>query len=105
MELQILLVYHFTVAKGLISMGKTLALGQNYTNITLNVFKSSSKDVTLTSFEKFNIRLTSYQQNSWVANVGGVGVWSQCGNGGAIFSVYTPSVAQRQNIAIILYTV
>ena len=93
------------LAKRLVSLGKTLAEGQNYTNITLNVFKSPSKDVTLTSFEKFNVRLTSYQQNSWVANVGGVAVWSQCGNGGAIFSVYTPSVAQKQNIAIVLYAV
>lgn len=57
----------------------SLACGQNYTDIVLNVYKSRNRKVVLSSFENFNVNLRSFQQNPWMANLSGVPLWTQSG--------------------------
>lgn len=56
-----------------------LSSGQNYTDIVLNVYKSYNMKAVLSSFEHFNVNLTSFQQNSWMANIAGAPLWTQSG--------------------------
>jgi hypothetical protein len=51
--------------------------GQNYTDVTLNVYKSNNEKCILSSFENYNVGLQSYQQLPWIANFDGVGIWIQ----------------------------
>ena len=53
--------------------------GQNYSDITLNVYKSPSGKVVMSSFDRYNVNLRSYQQNPWMVNFAGAPLWSQSG--------------------------
>ena len=57
----------------------SLAGGQNYTDIRLNIFKTPNMKVVLSSFEEFNVNLRSFQQNPWMANIAGAPLWTQSG--------------------------
>jgi hypothetical protein len=57
----------------------SLASGQNYTNIVLNVYKSDNQKIVMSSFENFNVNLRSFQQNPWMANIAGAPLWTQSG--------------------------
>lgn len=85
----------------------SLASGQNYTDIVLNVFKSENKKVVLSSFENFNVNLRSFQQNPWMANVAGVPLWTQSGSLGKkiipCINDFCPSVSQKGNILLAVY--
>jgi hypothetical protein len=83
--------------------------GQQYTGIRLNVFKRNGEGLCLSSFERFNTQGCSFQQISWMANVSGVGVWSQSGQGlegiggFGMSSTFNPSVTQRGSLLIASY--
>lgn len=79
--------------------------GQAYTSIYLNVFKSPSKSVVMTSFDRYNVGRHAYQQNTWMVNMNGVGIWSQSG----VFydferiNISNPAVTQQGNILVAVY--
>jgi hypothetical protein len=83
----------------------TLSKGQAYTSISLNIFKSPSRSVVMTSFDRYNVGRHAYQQNTWMANLNGVGIWSQSG----VFldlerlNISNPAVTQRDNILLAVY--
>mmetsp|Transcript_7015 Transcript_7015/g.11733 ORF Transcript_7015/g.11733 Transcript_7015/m.11733 type:complete len:848 (+) Transcript_7015:116-2659(+) len=84
----------------------TLAAGQAYTGITLHIHKRPVHELVLTSFEDFNPHLASFQQLPWIANVSGVGVWSQAGTGAegvlsfGITNTHNPVVRQQGSLLI-----
>jgi hypothetical protein len=84
---------------------ETLSKGQAYTSISLNLFKSPSRSVVMTSFDHYNVGRHAYQQNTWMANLNGVGLWSQSG----VFldlerlNISNPAVTQRDNILLAVY--
>ena len=57
----------------------SLASGQNYTDIVLNVYKTYNMKAVLSSFENFNVNLRRFQQNPWLANIAGAPLWTQSG--------------------------
>ena len=62
----------------LLSRFRHFAHGQCYTGMSLNVYKKRS--LLLTSLEYLEQEgLCGYQQLPWIANVGGIGVWTQSG--------------------------
>lgn len=73
-----------------------------------NLFKSPTRDCVLSSFEKFNVGIQSFQQFVWCANVGGIGVWSESGllrgTQEKWFPVGGAYVTQRDNIVLITQT-
>jgi hypothetical protein len=83
----------------------TLSKGQSYTSIFLNIFKSPSRSVVMTSFDRYNVGLHAFQQNTWMVNLNGVGVWSQSG----VFrdmeriNISNPAVTQQGNILLAVY--
>jgi hypothetical protein len=83
------------------------AEGQTYCGVTLNVYKN--KGVCLSSFERFNRRRAGFQQLTWMANVGGLPVWSQSGKGSesiskfGIFNTHSPCVSQRGRLLVAAY--
>lgn len=88
--------------------------GQTYCGITLNVYKDRSNDecdgsVCLTSFERFNHRRVGYQQVTWMANIGGLPIWSQSGKGSesiskfGIFNTHSPCVSQKGRLLVAAY--
>jgi hypothetical protein len=76
--------------------------GQNYTKVFLNVYKSPSRAVVMTSFENYNVGKQAYQQMPWMVNLDGVGIWSQSGKRLGV-NVYGPSVKQDGNILLAVY--
>jgi hypothetical protein len=95
--------------KGSMKHYSTLSKGQMYTGIELNVFKHPQQQVVLTSFERFNPHCASFQQLPWIANVSGVGVWSQAGSGSeaclnfGMTQTHNPVVTQRGSLLIASY--
>lgn len=83
----------------------SLSKGQTYASIFLNIFKSPSRAVVMTSFEQYNVGRHAYQQNTWMVNLNGVGVWSQSGT--AVkeeqLNVANPSVSQQGNVLVAAY--
>ena len=83
----------------------TLSKGQAYTSIFLNIFKSPSRAVVMTSFDRYNVGRHAYQQNTWMVNLSGVGIWSQSG----VFldleriNISNPAVTQQGNILLAVY--
>lgn len=64
----------------------------------------------LSSFEAYNVGLCGYQQNPWMANVSGVGVWSGSGkmkklNIFEIANLYGPHVSQKGRLLVAAYVV
>lgn len=55
------------------------ASGQNYTAVTLNIYRTPLRDIVMTSFDRYNINLRAYQQNPWMVNFDGAPLWSQSG--------------------------
>jgi hypothetical protein len=83
----------------------TLAEGQVYCGVTLHVYKRPASELLLTSFQDFNAHRASFQQLPWIANVSGVGVWSQSGGGEAflsfgIFNTHNPLIRQKGSVLI-----
>ena len=83
--------------------------GQNYTGINLNLYKAPG-GLMLSSFEAYNVGLCGYQQNPWMANVSGVGVWSGSGkmkklNIFEIANLYGPHVSQKRKLLVAAYVV
>jgi hypothetical protein len=85
--------------------------GQNYADVTLNVFKRQG-GLCLTSFEMFNHGSASVHQLPWMANIGGVGVWSQSGSDKLSFAIprgrsftntHSPFVSQKGGLLVACY--
>lgn len=76
--------------------------GQNYTKICLNTFKSPTRKIVMTSFDRYNVGYQAYQQMPWMVNLNGVGIWSQSGN---ILghNTYGPAITQNYNIMLVVY--
>jgi hypothetical protein len=104
--LHINFVHMLFTAAAIMSAVSHLSRGQNYTNVRLNVFKSSAKKVVLTSFEEHNVGLMAYQCMAWAAYIGGCGVWTQTGvlNRKCEINTFGPQVTQKGNTAVILYS-
>ena len=79
--------------------------GQNYTKIWLNVYKSPTRKVVMTSFCEYNVGFQAYQQMPWMVNFDGVGIWSQSGKllGHECINVYGPSTKQQSNVLLVVY--
>lgn len=79
--------------------------GQNYTKIRLNIYKSPTRKVVMTSFLEYNVGLQSYQQMPWMVNFDGVGIWSQSGElfGLECSNVSGPSIKQQDNVLLVVY--
>jgi hypothetical protein len=77
--------------------------GQNYCGVVLNLYKSVSRKVVLSSFNRFNVGKAQYQQMPWMANVGGVPVWSQTGISSGMTNTFAPSVIQQGHILTATY--
>jgi hypothetical protein len=60
----------------------------------------------LTSFERFYPGFQAYQQMPWMANVDGVGVWSQSGISLGVegINISNPLVSQKENILVAVYS-
>lgn len=83
----------------------TLSKGQAYSSIFLNIFKSPSRSVVMTSFDRYNVGKHAFQQMSWMVNLHGVGIWTQSG---VLFdqeriNISNPSVTQQENILVAAY--
>jgi len=94
-----------SIAKGTMKYYDHYSAGQNYSGITLNVYRTPSRDVLITSFELYNVGLQSYQQNPWMINLDGIPLWAQSGGGlGAnCLNSYCPAVSQNGNILVCAY--
>jgi len=92
------------------------AEGQTYCGVVLNVYRDcpdaglgGDGGVILSSFERFNRRRASYQQVTWMANVGGVPIWSQSGKGvesiskHGVFNTHSPCVSQKGRLLVASY--
>jgi hypothetical protein len=86
-------------------MADGLSKGQNYTRIFLNVFKSPSRRVVMTSFDNYNVGRQAYQQMCWMINLDGVGIWSQSGIvfGVECVNICGPAVVQKDNVLLVVY--
>lgn len=73
--------------------------GQNYTDVTLCVYKSPSKKIILSSLEMYNVGLQSYQQVSWMGNIAGLPIWTQSGSGRTTNS-FAPAVKQFGSLLV-----
>ena len=69
----------FIAASYLMEEYAIYAAGQNYSGVILNVYKSPNGGVVMSSFDKYNVNLRSYQQNPWMVNFVGAPLWSQSG--------------------------
>jgi hypothetical protein len=80
-----------------------------YVGVTLNVFKRRG-GLLLTSFEHFNLGACSFQQMPWMANIDGVGVWTQSGAGGeslvgfGMANTHNPAVSQQDGLLVAAYS-
>jgi hypothetical protein len=87
----------------------TISRGQMYTDIALNVFKHPQQQLMLSSFENFNAHCASFQQLPWIANISGVGVWSQSGSGAeslmnfGMTNTHNPFIKQKGSVLIASY--
>lgn len=87
----------------------TIAAGQVYTGIALNVYKQPKHDLVLSSFHSFNAHVAAFQQQPWMANVSGMGVWSQAGSGSegvmkfGMTNTHNPIVTQKGSVLIASY--
>lgn len=83
----------------------TFSKGQAYASIFLNLFKSPSQSIVMTSFEQYNVGRHAYQQNSWMVNMNGVGIWSQSGTAlkEEQLNMRNPSVTQKGNVLVAAY--
>jgi hypothetical protein len=76
------------------------------TGVRLNVYKQSAAGLCLSSFEMFNPHVCAFQQLPWVANVGGVGVWTQSGEPGGLLggfgvtNTHNPALQQRGSLLL-----
>lgn len=68
--------------------------GQNYLGVILNRYKSFHGRIVLSSFEMYNVGLQSYQQVSWMANISGLPIWTESGEGSTA-NAFAPAVIQR----------
>lgn len=95
----------FDLAKSAMESFDHYSHGQAYCSIELNLYKSPSKRVVLSSFDTYNVGRALYQQVPWMANVAGVPVWSESGRGSktGLTNTYAPSVTQKGNILIAAY--
>lgn len=75
------------IAEAAVARFSHFSHGQCYAGVTLNVYKHG--DACLTSFERYQGGVCGYQQLPWIANCGGVGVWTQSGG----FDDITPAAA------------
>lgn len=102
---KIYLSFSVAIGTAVLSTFSHYSKGQRYTNIRLNLYKSPSRRVVLTSFERFYPGFQGYQQMPWMANVDGVGVWSQSGISlvGEDINMSNPLVSQRENILVAVY--
>ena len=58
--------------------GDHFKLGQRYTGIRMQVEKQHVHSIVLSSFEDYNVGNYSFQQKSWMANIGGVPIHAIC---------------------------
>ncbi len=82
-----------------------LSKGQTYCNVVFNLYKSPSRSVVMTSFDRYNVGRQAYQQLPWMVNMAGVGLWSQSG---ILFdheslNISNPAVTQQENILVAVY--
>ncbi len=81
--------------------------GQVYLDMKLNVYKRPG--LVLSSFELYNPHKCGFQQSPWMANIGGVPVWSRSGRGAesvagfGIHNTHNPAVQQRGNVLLATY--
>ena len=81
--------------------------GQVYLDMKLNVYKRPG--LVLSSFELYNPHKCGFQQSPWMANIGGVPVWSRSGRGAesvagfGIHNTHNPAVQQRGNVLLVSY--
>lgn len=96
------------VAKSLSSAYGRLARGQVYTNVLMSVYKRPG-GLCLSSFESFNVGDAGFQQLPWMANLDGVGVWSESGYiGGGVLNFtmtnsHSPNIVQRGGLLVCSY--
>lgn len=87
----------------------TISAGQVYTGISLNVYKKPKQNLALTSFAGFNPHVAAFQQQPWIANVSGMGVWSQAGSGSegimkfGMTNTHNPAITQKGSVLIASY--
>lgn len=86
------------------------ARGQNYTGINLSLYKAPG-GLMLSCFEGYNVGFCGYQQLPWIANIDGLGVWSQSGKSSKklgyfdVTNIYSPSVSQSKRLLVASYVV
>ena len=79
-----------------------------YAGLQLNVYKHD--ELLLSSFDKFNGGTCSYQQLPWIANIDGVGIWTQAGRGSEniggfdVTDTHAPHVSQTGHILVAAYS-
>lgn len=102
-------MYLWGSMQGSMARYSTISKGQMYTDIELNVFKHPQQELLLSSFERFNPHCASFQQLPWIANVSGVGVWTQAGTGSDGFlnfgmtNTHNPVITQKGSLLIASY--
>ena len=98
-----------SVLQGRMNNYSTVSKGQMYTDLKLNVFKHPQQQLVLSSFENYNPHCASFQQLPWIANISGIGVWTQSGKGSeALFSfgmtnTHNPVITQKGSVLIASY--
>lgn len=95
----------FVTVKSAMTSFDHFSSGQAYCGISLNLYRSSSRRVILSSFNRYNVGKAQYQQVPWMANVGGVPVWSQTGlsHSSGMTNIFAPSVTQHGHILTATY--
>lgn len=103
--LKIIITFNLYILAPALTRGKSeYSKGQNYTNISLSVYKSPTRKVVMTSFPEFNVGFRGYQQMPWMVNFDGVGIWSQSGDITKEYhNIYGPSVKQHHNVLLVIY--
>ena len=97
----------YTILQWIVLSSPKISTGQMYVDAHLNVFKGNH-GLVLSSFERFNAGRAGFQQLPWLANINGVGCWTQSGNKNSVaeFSMlhtHQPNVIQRGGALIAIY--
>ncbi len=87
----------------------TLSSGQTYADVEMVVYKRPSKGLCLASFQNFNPHRCSFSEQPWMANISGVGIWSQSGSGSESFlsfditNTHNPLIRQVGSLMVASY--
>lgn len=96
------------VNKTMLDAAAHFSEAQKYTDLNINVYKTPGREGVLSSLDMYNVGQQTYQQLLWMANVSGVGVWSQSGGDHGDMQRFAPervnpAVSQKENVLVASY--